>query len=122
MRLLFLSLLTLAVALPSLAQDNYEIQVYGSDTVDPKATMVEFHSNFTFQGRKAFEDGVAPTNHAFHETLEITHGFNSWFETGFYVFTSAEPNQGWQYVGSHIRPRVRAPERWHWPVGVSVST
>jgi len=25
-------------------------------------------------------------------------------------------------VGSHIRPRVRAPERWHWPVGVSLSS
>lgn len=104
------------------AQDNYEIQVYGSDTVEPKATMVELHSNFTFEGSKTFQEGVAPTNHAFHETLEITHGFNSWFETGFYVFTSAQPKLGWDYVGSHIRPRVRAPESWHWPVGVSISS
>ena len=28
------------------AQDNYEIQVYGSDLVEPKHTMVELHSNF----------------------------------------------------------------------------
>jgi len=25
-------------------------------------------------------------------------------------------------VGDHIRPRVRVPEDWHWPVGVSLST
>ena len=25
-------------------------------------------------------------------------------------------------VGDHIRPRVRAPDSWHWPVGVSLST
>ena len=31
----------------SRAQDNYEIQVYGSDLVDPAHTMVELHSNFT---------------------------------------------------------------------------
>ncbi len=104
------------------AQDNYEIQVYGADTVDPGATMFELHSNFTLDGRKTFEQGAAPTNHAFHETLEITHGFTSWFETGFYVFSTIQPNLGWDYVGSHIRPRVRAPDAWHWPVGVSLST
>jgi hypothetical protein len=25
-------------------------------------------------------------------------------------------------VGDHIRPRVHAPQKWHWPVGVSLST
>jgi hypothetical protein len=24
-------------------------------------------------------------------------------------------------VGDHIRPRFRVPEKWHWPVGVSLS-
>jgi hypothetical protein len=119
---LMLFALALLFSSGALAQDNYEIQVYGSDTVDPRATMVEFHSNFTIDGHKTKEDGVLPDNHAFHETLEITHGFNSWFETGFYVFTSIQPDGGWQYVGDHIRPRVRVPESWHWPVGVSLST
>lgn len=104
------------------AQDNYEIQVYGSETVPAGDTMVELHSNFTIDGRKQRVDGLIPTNHAEHETLEITHGFNSWFETGFYVFTSINPGHGWQWVGDHIRPRVAVPESWHWPVGVSLST
>ena len=34
------------------AQDNYEIQVYGADTVEPRSSMVEFHTNFTAQGEK----------------------------------------------------------------------
>jgi hypothetical protein len=102
-------------------QDNYEIQVYASDTVEPHATMFEVHSNFTFQGSKTVMDGVLPTEHQFHETLEITHGFNDWFETGFYIFSAASLRDGWQYAGSHIRPRFRIPEKWHWPVGVSVS-
>lgn len=93
-------------------QDNYEIQVYGSETVAPGMTMVEVHSNVTARG----------VEHAVRETLELTHGFNDWFETGLYVFTTAGSGQGWNYVGDHIRPRVRVPPDWHWPVGVSLST
>jgi hypothetical protein len=108
-------------SLPALCQDNYEIQVYGAETVAPHRTMVELHSNFTFQGSKDYADGLYPTNHAWHETIEITHGFNEWFETGFYIFTSARTETGWDYVGRHIRPRFRAPESWHLPVGLSIS-
>jgi hypothetical protein len=119
--LLFLAAVCLTTA-HAFAQDNYEIQVYGADTVAPGATMVELHSNFTFVGRKQTVDGLMPTDHALHETVEITHGFNDWFETGFYVFTYARSGEGYQWVGDHIRPRVRVPEKWHWPVGVSLST
>ena len=103
------------------AQGNYEVQVYGSDLVAPKVTMFEIHSNFTASGEKQTINGVLPTNHAEHETLEITHGFNEWFETGFYIFTSIQPSGGWYYVGSHIRPRFAVPERYKLPVGISIS-
>jgi hypothetical protein len=68
------------------------------------------------------EDGVRPDNHALHETIEITQGFTSWFETCFYVFMSYRAGEGHQWVGDHIRPRVRIPEKWRWPVNVSLST
>ena len=103
------------------AQDNYEIQVYGSETVAPGSTMLELHSNYTMDGSHAAANGVFPSDHAIHETLEITRGWNPWFETGFYVFSSLQPGQGWNWVGDHIRPRVRIPEEWHWPVGLSLS-
>ncbi|MBI3667587.1 MAG: transporter [Acidobacteria bacterium] len=105
----------------ALAQDNYEIQVYGVETVAPGHTMVETHTNFTVQGTKTMVDGVRPTNRSWHETIEITRGFTPWFETAIYIFTSAEPGYGLSGVGDHIRPRFRAPESWHWPVGVSLS-
>jgi hypothetical protein len=105
-----------------LAQENYEIQVYPSETMAPGRTMVELHSNFTIEGTKKVENGVVPTNHALHETIEITQGITSWFETGFYIFTSYNPVKGgYGWVGDHIRPRVRAPESWHLPVGLSLS-
>ena len=103
------------------AQDNYEIQVYGSETVEKGHTMLELHSNYTFNGSTTSVDGVLPTNHVAHETIEITHGWTPWFETGFYIFNSIGTSGRTNYVGSHIRPRVAAPEEWHWPVGVSLS-
>src|SRR4051794_30560603 len=66
-------------------QDSYEIQVYPSETVPAGKTMVELHSNFTIEGERNTVNGVLPSYHALHETLEITQGFTSWFETGFYV-------------------------------------
>ena len=102
-------------------QNNYEIQVYGSETIPRGVTMIELHNNFTAKGSKKTNDGTLPTNHAWHETIEITHGFNDWFETGFYIFTSARSGSGLDFVGTHIRPRFRVPAKWHWPVGVSLS-
>jgi len=110
------------VAAPrSAAQDNYEIQVYGSELVDKGHTMVELHSNFTFQGSKSTTDGTYPTNHQLHETIEITHGFSDWFECGFYIFTNAKSGYGIDWVGDHIRPRFAIPKEWKWPVGLSLS-
>jgi hypothetical protein len=103
------------------AQENYEIQVYGSETVARNVTMFELHSNYTLDGRRVVDDGQLPTNHALHETLEITHGWNDWSELGFYWFMSKPDGQGLQWVGTHLRPRVRVPESWGWPVGVSIS-
>jgi hypothetical protein len=119
---IWLSLAAFVLSLSAPAQDNYEIQVYGSETVPFGKTIVELHSNYTIRGERQAVNGVFPSYHAFHETLEITQGFTPWFETGVYVFSSIQPGEGWQWVGDHIRPRVRVPEDWHWPVGLSLST
>jgi len=119
--ILFAFALICLVAGVARAQENYEIQVYGSETIPRGVTMIELHNNFTAKGPKTTADGTLPTNHAWHETIEITHGFNDWFETGFYIFTSARNGSGWDFVGTHIRPRFRVPPKWHWPVGVSLS-
>jgi hypothetical protein len=112
----------LAAPRVSIAQDNYEIQVYGSETIPRGVTMFELHSNYTLEGRRVTSEfGELPTDHAVHETLEITHGWNEWSELGFYLFNSKPDGGNFQWVGTHIRPRFRAPESWGWPVGVSIS-
>ena len=94
---------------------NFAVQVSGSELVQQGVTMVERHSNFTPSGYNRTFFGVLPTNHAQHETVEITHGFNDWFECGYYIFTSFQadgPERDWMYVGSHIRPRIAVPEKY----------
>ena len=96
--------------------------IYPSKTADPKTTLFELHSNWTGSGSLRTPGGVLGTNHALHETLEITHGFSDIFEVGVYLFTAQPTSGGFQYVGAHIRPRIRAPESWKLPVGLSLST
>ena len=114
--------LLLCVSASASAQENYEIQVYPSVTVPRGVTMFELHSNYTTRGSVLTSpDGELPTNHAVHETLEITHGFSDWTELGFYWFTAVPAKGTYQWVGTHLRPRFRVPDSWHWPVGVSLS-
>ena len=114
--------IVIACAAFGCAQENYEIQVYGSETVAPRSTMVEIHSNFTVEGSTTVIDGMLPTNHAntrhsrLRRVLTIGRRSGSTFSRAFSRMADGSGS------GDHIRPRVRVPERWHWPVGVSLST
>lgn len=112
----------LFISLIAHSQDNYEIQVYASPTMAKGNTIFELHSNFTFDGEKNIVDGVRPGYQSLHETLEITHGITGNFEIGFYLFSNYTSPYGYKVIGTHIRPRISVPEKWKWPVGVSLST
>jgi hypothetical protein len=105
----------------SYAQENYEIQVYASPTMTKGSTIFELHSNFTFNGEKNIVEGVRPAFHSLHETIEITHGITENFELGVYLFMNYTNPYGYRIIGTHIRPRISVPEKWKWPVGVSLS-
>ena len=61
-------------------------------------TMIELQSNMAVRGTTQMTDGVLPTQGALHASLEITHGFTSWFEIGLYTFSALNP--GWIGNGS----------------------
>ena len=102
-------------------QENYEIQVYPSETIEKGHTGVELHSNFSTSGQ-GMSDQVRPTEHALRQTLEITHGFTPNFEIGFYQFLNTQREFGMQWVGTHLRPKITLPARLNFPVGLSLST
>jgi len=104
------------------AQDAGEIQVYGSATTPKYTTMIELHSNYTFKGPSINENAFKTKNyHPLLETIEVTTGLSKDAEFGFYIFTY-NINGKTQYTGSHLRPRIKAPDEWKWPIGVSLST
>src|SRR4051794_14378968 len=112
-----------ALAPAARAQDPFEIQVYESELVPKGMWNLETHTNFTGRGTKEFEGRIAPSHHQFHLTYELTHGITDWFEMAGYLVLAHRtgPQGGWDYAGWRVRPRVAAPEAWHWPVGVSLS-
>ena len=71
-----LILTTLAGAGRADAQDNYEIQVYGAETVPPKNLMVELHSNFTVSGTRASSGSHTRQTEPIQPTMPCTRRSN----------------------------------------------
>ncbi len=106
---------------PARGQDSFEIEVYGSETLPRGETSVELHSNFNAETEETQTAGVYPSHHSVNESVEIAHGFRDWLQGSFYVLTSINTAYGWQWAGDRLRPQVRIPEAWHWPLGLSLS-
>jgi hypothetical protein len=104
------------------AQDTFEIQVYEYVTVPAGKWNLETHLNFVQRGTKLFEGRVAPTEHQTHLTFELTRGITDWFEMAGYLVTAQRSGDAPEYAGWRVRPRVRAPDSWKLPVGLSLST
>lgn len=116
-----LTALALAFTSGVRSQDAYEIAVYGADTEPPRAVDLQLHSNYTFLGTETVLGETPPTDRSSRQTLEITYGFTPYFELGGYIFTRIPHDDGWQLTGGHIRPRLRLPAEWKWPVGLGLS-
>jgi hypothetical protein len=104
------------------AQDPFEIQVYEYATVPAGKWNLETHFNFVQRGTTLFEGPVAPTEHQAHLTFELTRGVTDWFEMAGYLVLARRDGDAPEYVAWRVRPRVRAPESWKLPVGLSLST
>jgi hypothetical protein len=111
----------LLVVIPAIlmAQADNEIQVYSSPITSKGITFIELHQNYTFKGSDYLADPKSA--HWINETLEITRGFGSNFELGFYTFTAITPDGKYVFLGNHIRPRFTVPASWGWKVGASLS-
>ena len=115
-----LLLIFILIPVASFSQAENEIQVYASPTVGNRLTIFELHSNYTMKGIQDIA-ALRRDPHYLNESLEITHGFGDNFEMGLYIFTTLNPLGKYEYLGSHIRPRITVPESWKWKIGASLS-
>lgn len=103
------------------AQDIFEIQVYEYKTTPKNTWNLETHLNHMTVGAKQSEGRAAPTDNVVHLTWELTRGITENFEIAGYLMSAQRPGGGYEFAGWRVRPRVRAPEAWRWPVDVSLS-
>ncbi len=116
-----LAMALLLPAVPARAQDTFEIQVYEYATVPAGRWDLETHLNYVVRGTTAAAGAVAPTEHQTHLTFELTRGITPIFELAGYLVLAHRPGEGAEFAGWRVRPRIRAPERWHLPVLLSLS-
>ncbi len=119
LRLLVFVILCSVVAL---GQDSFEVQVYESDIVPVGQYELDMHNIFVERGGSSWEGTVAPANHQEHFAFEFTRGMTDNFEMGSYILFAHRPDGTTQFAGFRLRPRVKAPDDWNLPVGLSLST
>lgn len=107
---------------PAAAQDPFEIQVYEYVTTPKGRWNLETHFIYTARGTTVHQGRVAPSEGQSHLTFELTRGITELFELAGYVVLARREGHSPDLVGWRIRPRIRAPEHWNLPVGLSLST
>lgn len=103
------------------AQDPFEIHVYEYEELPPGGFTLEGHFNFVGIGTDSFEGTVAPTNHQFHMTGELTGGITVNVSIGFMLLSAVRPGgRGLEYAGWRVLPHFYAPKSWHLPVNLGL--
>jgi hypothetical protein len=103
------------------AQDPFEIEVYGYRTAARGEWELDTHLNYVARGTSAFDGTVAPSEHQGHLAFELTHGLTDHWEVAAYLLSAYRPGPGFGYAGARVRSRVRVPEAWRLPVGLSLA-
>ncbi len=107
------SLLVLLAATPAYAQDEYEIQVYDTETAPRGEAGLEMHVNDAF---------VQDAPDELHLTFEPHYELADWAELGGYFQTALDTSGSGGYGGVKVRTKLRWPRRvWNDRLGLAVN-
>ena len=96
------------------AQDEFEIQVYDSNTAQQGEVGLELHLNHHLI------DGAANQTHT---TFEPHYGVSDWLEVGGYLQSSTARGDALDFAGLKLRAKARLPHRvWEDRIGLAVNT
>jgi len=101
---------------PAAAQNLFEVQVFPDETIERGETEIEFHN--------VLIPATAPPPAAghVHVSLEMSHGWTEAFETGIFIETAPDPEDGHAAIsGWHVRPKFRFASASSFPFHVSTS-
>lgn len=102
------------------AQDLFEIEVLPHETTAAGETSIDLHTN-GIPGSASLAT-ITTTDHPFHASVELSHGWTDHYETGVFLQTApvARPH-GVRFAGGHIRPKFRFPSTRRVPFAVSLA-
>jgi hypothetical protein len=104
---------------PAAAQNLFEVQVFPDETIERGETEIEFHN--VLIPASAAQTGSSPAGHT-HLSVEMSHGWTDAFETGIFVETAPDPEDGHAAIsGWHVRPKFRVASASSFPFHVSAS-
>src|ERR1700722_2873814 len=88
------------------AQDSFEIRVEQYERPTLGAFSIEEHFNYVGIGTANFDGTVAPTNHQFHMSSELTGGITDHMSLGVMLMTAVVPvrSGGLEYAGWRVLP------------------
>lgn len=110
----------LVCAAAACAQDPFEIHVYEYDPMPLGSFSYEAHLNYILDGTTAFNGSVAPTQHQFHFTSELTAGLSDSFALGAMLLTAVRPDQSLEYAGWRVIPHAFVPKSWRLPFNLGL--
>ena len=106
-------LVLVALARVAHAQDEFEIQVYDSETAKRGEPGLEVHVN---------EHTYTTASEQTHVTFEPHYGLSDWIELGGYFQTAITSAPDLEYAGVKLRAKLRWPRRvWCDRLGLSVN-
>ncbi len=122
MRVLAIVAVVLGLARAAFAQDAFEIQVYDSETAEPRAVGLEVHLNYFAAGVTTPSSPELPSDRVAHFTIEPHVGLASWAEAGAYFQTALRPDGSFDYAGVKLRLKTRIPHKLaHGLVGLALN-
>jgi len=103
------------------AQDPFEIHVYEYDPLPRGSFTYEAHTNYVADGSTKASGPLAPLDHQFHFTSELTAGVTDWFRAAVAILTAKRPDHELEYAGFRALPHLYAPPSWHLPLNLGLA-
>jgi hypothetical protein len=104
------------------AQDVFELEVFPYETLDRGDTGLELHSNIVPISSTLSPSNGGANHYPLHLSLEVAHGWTSYFETGVFLETAPlASGSADKFAGGHVRSQFRLPEFSHVPFNVGVA-
>ncbi|MBN8850727.1 MAG: hypothetical protein BGO55_30510 [Sphingobacteriales bacterium 50-39] len=110
----------LAASVSAEAQDNYVIEVHGTQSNIRHDITLQIHSAFVFKGPKKFQKEVVSREHLSTSALEFSHWFSDWWESALMLYWAVGDNNRSDIAGAHFHNLILLPPKYRLPGNIGL--